>query len=211
MLLTHAQMRHYLNRYKILQLIVQALNFLIGDVGWFQALLVDFIAELVAALTSKSESFFAEPECVIKLGEERVAVREVQVCLCQWQQVLLSFRLLRCLKGFLQILNTRVHICRHISMLRHIVIDWVHYSFPDDNNWHVMWHFFLDKFRALAQNPACCSRLICFHELHGCVVAHGDVSVEQPLNLFVFLGAPASGFVTLLLNFFNKTKYLLMD
>ena len=33
MLLTHAQMRHYLNRYKILQLIVQALNFLIRDVG----------------------------------------------------------------------------------------------------------------------------------------------------------------------------------
>ena len=72
-------------------------------------------------------------------------------------------------------------------MLRQIIEDCVHDALGEDDLRDCAWHTSLQKVLALAQHASGRPGLVRFHEFHGRIMAHGDVAVEQALNLKLFL------------------------
>ena len=82
-------------------------------------------------------------------------------------------------------------------MLRQIVIYRVHDALVDADRCHTRRYSTFDEISALMKHAACRTLLIRFHELHGSIVAHRDVPMEQPLDFYLFLTASSSFFPAL--------------
>ena len=106
---------------EIAQLVVQAFELLAGTIGLLHSFISNLFSQLVAPTSCEFERLGRVMERLLELIQERVAIRQIEVRLSQWQQVLIGFRIFTSLKCLFQILNTKIHICIHISVLRQII------------------------------------------------------------------------------------------
>lgn len=65
----------------------------------------------------EAKSLFCEFKRLLILVQERESIGQVEVSLCQRQELLLCVRMFGCLQGLLKILNTEVHIGNHVGVL----------------------------------------------------------------------------------------------
>ena len=83
--------------------------------------MLDLSSKAIAALVSEAESLLSEFQSLLELVKERVSICQVQVGFSKRQELLLSVWVLSSLQGFLQVVDTEVHIGDHVRMLGQIV------------------------------------------------------------------------------------------
>ncbi len=75
-------MSHDLDRDKVVKLVIQALNFRIGEVLIVGALILNLFSELVASMFGKFKGLFGVDESLIILVEEGIPICQVKIGFC---------------------------------------------------------------------------------------------------------------------------------